>query len=158
MKRIRTDRRHSAARRMTSGLCTLILMVGMMPAAFAEPAVAQPTDRAVYIGELASSAKKQTGPSVEDVRRFGAEITYPKRSSYLDEYETMYVNAPKKHSIYVYWKANGDATYLRGSYYFLKHGAEVTVLAREKEFSCVTFYTKNGKEHIGWVYTSMLEY
>ena len=103
----------------------------------------------------ASAASK---PSVEDVRRFGSEITYPKSSSYLDSYETMYVNAPKKHSIYVYWRANGDSAYLRGSYYFLSHGSEVTVLAREGKFSCVIFTTKNGKEHIGWVYTSELVY
>ena len=105
-----------------------------------------------------SAGVEQSKPSVEDVRAFGSEITYPKKSSYLDAYETMVVRSEKGHSINVYWKANGEEMYRRQNYY-IKEGAEVTVLAREGAFSCVIFTgTKDQKQHIGWVVSSLLAY
>ena len=105
-----------------------------------------------------SSGAEQSKPSVEDVRAFGSEITYPKKSSYLDAYETMVVRSEKGHSINVYWKASGEEMYRRQNYY-IKEGAEVTVLAREGAFSCVIFTgTKDQKQHIGWVVSSLLAY
>lgn len=95
-------------------------------------------------------------PSVEDVRAFGDEITYPKSSSYLSEYETMYVKSGKGHSIYVYWKAQGKDEYRRK--FYLYEQDEVTVIARENGFSCVIFTAKDGEEHIGWVGSSLLVY
>lgn len=95
-------------------------------------------------------------PSIEDVQKFGDEITYPKSSSYLSDYETMYVKSGKGHSIYVYWKAQKGDEYRRK--YYLYEQDEVTVIARENGFSCVIFTTENGEEHIGWVGSSLLVY
>lgn len=132
-------------KKIVTAICALVMILSLAPAAFA-----------------ASSRQKWepsvSGPSVEDVRAFGSEITYPKRSSYLDSYETMYVKSTKGHSIYVFWKANGDMAYLRGNFYFIPEATEVTVLARQGQFSCVVYNTQDGNQHIGWVSTPLLVY
>ena len=104
------------------------------------------------------AAESGVRPNVEDVCAFGAEIAYPKPGSYLDTYETMVVRSEKGHSINVYWKASGEEMYRRQNYY-IKEGAEVTVLAREGAFSCVIITgTKDQKQHIGRVASSLLSY
>lgn len=93
-------------------------------------------------------------PSVEDVRPFGEVITYPKTSAYLEAYEIRYVKAPKGHSIYVFWNPDGGEKYRRK--YLLYEGDEVTVLARQGDFSCVIFTSQSGEQQIGWANSACL--
>ena len=97
-----------------------------------------------------------TAPSVYDVRVFGKDIVYPKETSYLDQYETMYVKSKNGNAIFVYWNPKGDDQYKRG--FTLPEKTEVVVLARENGFSCCTFTLSNGKRYIGWLASNLLVY
>ena len=96
-------------------------------------------------------------PSVEDVRAFGKEITYPSPNAYLDAYETMYVKSEKGHSINVYWSYKASEETRRKNYYAFE-GQDVTVLARQNGMSCIIFTAANNEVHIGWVGSSHLVY
>lgn len=115
------------------------------------------TQTSMPVQEEKTEAITQKAPSVEDVERFGDEITYPKSSSYLSAYETMYVKSDKGDSIYVYWKSKRTDEYRRKNYY-IQEKAEVVVLAREKGSSCILFTDEDGNQRIGWVNSSKLVY
>ena len=94
-------------------------------------------------------------PSEDDLIPFGPVIDYPKASSYLPAYETMYVKAPKGYSIYVFW--NPDDASSRRKFY-LYEGDEVVVLARQGSVSCVIFTDQSGEQQVGWVTSDYLVY
>ena len=94
-------------------------------------------------------------PSEEDLVPFGPVIAYPHPSSYLSDYETRYVKAPKGHSIYVYWNPD-DASSRRK--FLLYEGDEVTVLARQGSLSCVIFTDQSGEQQVGWASSDCLYY
>lgn len=113
-----------------------------------------PTPTPKLVSTPEPTASTVGSPSVEDVREFGKDITYPARSSYLEQYETKYVKSRNGNAIFVYWKAKGGDEYRRG--FTLPEKSEVVVLARENGFSCCTFTLSNGKRYIGWVATELL--
>ena len=88
------------------------------------------------------------GPSEKDLTPFGSVIVYPRRQSYLPDYETKYVKVSGGKSITVYWDPS-DATKRR--VHVLDDCSEVTVLAEESGRSCVIFKDTAGKEQLGWV-------
>ena len=108
-------------------------------------------------GGTSTFTTSSSGPSAADVSRFGNEISYPNKRSYLSDYETMYVKSEKGHSIYVFFTSSGGEANRRKNYYCYE-GDAVTVLARENGMSCVIFTAGNGETHIGWVASKYLVY
>ena len=104
--------------------------------------------------ELVRETQPVRKPSKEDVEPFGDVITYPRASSYLENYETMYVRSNKGTSIYVFWNYDGDMSCRRK--FLLYEADRVTVLARQGSRSCVIFTDQNGQEQIGWVNSDYL--
>ena len=90
-------------------LCTLIIMLTMIPTTFA-----------AY------------GPSSADLKEIGSQIEYPKEKEYLDDYAYGTIIAPKGHSVYCYGSADR-----KGSQYTVLDGEEVVVLAKRKDMLCV---------------------
>ena len=90
-------------------LCVLIMMLTMLPTAFA-----------AY------------GPSSADLKEIGSQIEYPKDKEYLADYAYGTIAAPKGHSVYCYGSADR-----KGSQYTVLDGEEVVVLAKRKDMLCV---------------------
>ena len=90
-------------------LCTLIMMLTMIPSVFA-----------AY------------GPRSADLKEIGSQIEYPKDKEYLDDYAYGTIIAPKGHSVYCYGSADR-----KGSQYTVLDGEEVVVLAKRKDMLCV---------------------
>lgn len=96
-------------KRTLSTLMVLILLLGVLPSAFAEEK-----------------------PGAHDLEEIKSGIEYPRESEYLDEYIYAVVEAPHGHSVFGY----GSADRL-GSRYSVKHGERVKILAERKGVSCV---------------------
>ena len=96
-------------------LCTLIMMLTMIPSVFA-----------AY------------GPSSADLKEIGSQIEYPKDKEYLDDYAYGTIIAPKGHSVYCYGSADR-----KGSQYTVLDGEEVVVLAKRKDMLCVIIPSQN---------------
>lgn len=75
-------------------------------------------------------------------------IERPGSGDFCSQPYTMYVNAPKGHSVYVYdyWSFN-DANRFDTAF----HGSRVTVLAEHGEFSCILYYTQANELKAAWV-------
>ena len=78
----------------------------------------------------------------------GERITLPKSNSYLDEPQVLYVNAPKKHSIYAYQLPKADKSRLMNYAY---HGIRVLAVAVQDEFTCIIYYDNKNNDHAAWV-------
>lgn len=78
----------------------------------------------------------------------GERITLPRSNSYLDEPQVLYVNAPKKHSVYAYQLPKADKSKLMNYAY---HGIRVLALAVQDEFTCVIYYDNKNNDHAAWV-------
>lgn len=94
-------------------------------------------------------------PGIEDIRNCGQEgsMQLPDASSYLSEYEKMYVNIWRA-NVYSYTPQD-SAVVIDWAY----NGTEVTVLARQNGMSCVLFpSTKGGGQMAGWITSTNLSY
>ena len=78
----------------------------------------------------------------------GERITLPKSNSYLDEPEVLYVNAPKKHSIYAYQLPKADKNKLMA---FAYHGIRVLAVAVQDVFTCIIYNDNKNNSHAAWV-------
>lgn len=90
-------------------------------------------------------------PSKEVVDEYGPGLHYPDKSEYLDEYQIMYIDAPKGHSIYCY-SAHGSTKKNLGT---ILQDEPVIVFANNLNngFSCVI--NPETKEAV-WVNTNYL--
>ena len=106
--------------------------------------------------------QKPQAPSEADLKAvqgnpsYPNQITFPRSSSYLSEAETMYVKTEKGNHAYLYWAPIGDRDHRRA--HDVPEGTEVTVLAREKGFSCIIFMKNDSIPISGWVSSEMLVY
>lgn len=90
-------------------------------------------------------------PCKETVDEYGPGLHYPEKSEYLDEYEIMYIDAPKGHSIFCY-SAHGSTKTNLGT---ILQDEPVIVIANNLNngFSCVI--NPETKEAV-WVNTNYL--
>ncbi len=95
-------------------------------------------------------------PSSKALDVIGDDMLYPKASSYLAEYETMYVKSTKGQGIYAYWAPKTDEEYKKID--AILEATEVTVLARENGMSCVIFINQRDHRHAAWVNSTRLVY
>ena len=106
-----------------------------------------------------SDMPQEKTPSADDLKalqgnaKYPNNITFPKNSSYLSAYETMYVKTSRGHSAYVYWAPIGDADHRRNHYVY--EGDKVTVIARENGYSCIIWISE-GISFDGWVSSDLL--
>ncbi len=95
-------------------------------------------------------------PSKKDLDTVGDNIIYPKTSSYLDTYETMYVKSTKGQGIYAYWAPDADEEHRKTD--AILEETKVTVLARENGMSCIIFINQRDHQHAAWVNSERLVY
>ena len=67
----------------------------------------------------------------------------------------MYVNAPKKNSIYAYQLPKADKSKIMNYPY---HGIKVLAIARQAEFTCIIYNDNNNNDHAAWVESQYLTY
>ena len=83
----------------------------------------------------------------------GGKIEQPKTTDYFSEPFSLYVNAPKGHSVYAYdyWDPTDDNK--TGTVF---HGSRVLVLAEHGDYYCVLYHTENYELLAAWVYVEYL--
>lgn len=83
----------------------------------------------------------------------GGKIEQPKTTDYFSEPFSLYVNAPKGHSVYAYdyWDPTDDNK--TGTVF---HGSRVIVLAEHGDYYCVLYHTQNYELLAAWVYAEYL--
>lgn len=92
------------------------------------------------------------GPGSHDIVAVGDAdvVRMPALESYLDEYSFMYIDAPKKHSVYTLkdyeWLSGGKCNMP-----FAYHGSRVIVLAVENDYACCLYMTDENKMHAAWI-------
>ena len=97
-------------KKITATICTLALMLVMVPSAFA-----------------------CWGPGPDDLRGCNTGIEYPYSYNWLDSYETKYLRTRHGVRAYLRYEPSADS----GHYDYVYEGAQVTVLARENGYSLV---------------------
>ncbi len=81
------------------------------------------------------------------------KIEQPNAKDYFTTPFSMYVNAPKEHSVYTYdyWSVK-DENKIGAAY----HGSRVTVLAEHGDFYCILYFTENNVRKAAWVRAELL--
>lgn len=92
-------------------------------------------------------------PGPKDLDYVGADITYPKSSSYLSSYEYKEVDSPKGYGIYLFSRTPNIENYMYYNIGTLRDGTYVTVLAVEAGAACVI--ADDGS--VGWVNADYLK-
>ena len=94
------------------------------------------------------------GPSINDIIATGDNrvIKVPDANSYFSSYQSMYVDASKGHSVYVYKWPNSQSGKMPVAY----HGIKVTLLAEQEGFTCVLYHTDENTLRAGWVSSANL--
>lgn len=80
-------------------------------------------------------------------------VEQPNAADYYTKPYSMYINAPKEHSVYIYDSWEGQSVNNIGTTY---HGGRVTVLAEHGDYSCILFYTAKYELKVAWVYSEYL--
>ena len=88
-------------------------------------------------------------PSKQDLDELETNIVYPNEDCYLDHYVYAEVAAPGGHSVNSYVGPDRSGTVV-----YIKNGEKVTVLAEQKDFSCVII---ESEQKARWVTTAYLE-
>ncbi len=81
------------------------------------------------------------------------KIEQPRCDDYCYQPYTMYVNAPKGHSVYVYdyWEATDE--HQIGTTF---HGSRVIVFAEHGDYSCILFHEQDYQQKVAWVRSTHL--
>ena len=119
--------RKTVSFRMLSALCALLILCSVPFTAFAD-----------------------WGPGPCDLRGINERVEYPRSGSWLDSYETMYVQTKHGVRAYLRYSPSSDSDY----YAYVYEEDCVTVLARQNGYSLV----KTNEGSAGWVTSSVLVY
>ncbi len=87
------------------------------------------------------------------------KIVMPRYQSYFEHPAIYYINAPKKHSIYVYKNPNivrGKDSTQEDIMPFALEGLKVQVVAQQNGMSCIVYSDDKYQQHAGWVETRHL--
>ena len=110
-------------------LLTLIMIMSLMPAVFAE-------------GK----------PGPQDLQEISSQIEYPKKDDYLENYQYAVVRAPRGHSVFGFGSADHQ-----GSSYTVLNGEKVKILAEREGYSCVIVLSQSKGRWINTKYLIPLE-
>ena len=81
------------------------------------------------------------------------KVEQPGTNDYFSAPYSMYINAPKGHSVYVYdYWAFDEANRFDAAF----HGSRVIVLAEHGAFCCILYHTQNNELKVAWVNTENL--
>lgn len=137
---------------LLSALLVLVFLFSFSSAAFAEgPGVTLSSISNTIKGSGSEDNSSDNGgkPSAADILAAsnGRKVVLPGANSYYPNYEYLYVDAPKKNSVYVYPQPDAG----KKSSHFAYHGSRVTVLAEENGFGCILYYTSDNVLRAGWI-------
>ena len=99
-------------------------------------------------GSTASAAQTTSKQTLFYKAGNASKIERPNTGDYFSTPFTMYVDAPKGHSVYVYdyWSFD-EANRVDAAF----HGSRVIVLAEHREFYCILYYTQKNELKVAWV-------
>ena len=99
-------------------------------------------------GSTASAAQTTSAQTLFYKAGNASKIERPNTGDYFSTPFTMYVDAPKGHSVYVYdyWSFD-EANRVDAAF----HGSRVIVLAEHREFYCILYYTQKNELKVAWV-------
>ena len=99
-------------------------------------------------GSSASAAQATSAQTLFYTASNANKIERPNTTDYFSTPFTMYVDAPKGHSVYVYdyWSFD-EANRFDAAF----HGSRVVVLAEHREFYCILYYTQKNELKVAWV-------
>ncbi len=147
------QKQEKAMKRHLSGLIAVFLAAAVflsLPlAAYADPGISN----TILSPAAGPSSYVASGKNLFFSAYNARNIEQPNAGDYYTAPFSMYINAPKKHSVYIYdsWEAR-DVNNIGTTY----HGGRVTVLAEHGESSCILFYTSKYELKTAWVYTGYL--
>ena len=130
----------------------ILLLIATFPAA----ALADVKNEIKGSANSSSSYNGSGRPSVQDIIATGDDrtIVLPGSGSYFSSYQTMYINAPKGHSVKAYRKPANEGNLQPYAY----HGVRVTLLAEEKGFSCVLYHSDANERRAAWIPSDYLSW
>ncbi len=130
-------------KRMICLLLCITLLASIQVPAFAN----SPINNQIK-GSSASAAQSSSAQTLFYTASNARTIERPNTADYFSSPFTMYVNAPKGHSVYVYdyWSFD-EANRFDAAF----HGSRVMVLAEHREFYCILYYTQKNELKAAWV-------
>lgn len=130
-------------------LCMAILLSTFSLTAFADPGI----NNTIKGSGNQVITPAASGKSLLHSASNGAKIEQPNAADYFSSPFTLYVNAPKGHSVYTYDYWNPTDINNIGTVF---HGSRVLVLAEHGDYYCVLFQTENYVLRAAWVYAEYL--
>ena len=99
-------------------------------------------------GSSASAAQSTSAQTLFYTAINASKIERPNTTDYFSAPFSMYIDAPKGHSVYVYdyWSFD-EANRFDAAF----HGSRVMVLAEHREFYCILYYTQKNELKVAWV-------
>lgn len=124
-------------------LFLIALLISVYPAAFSDG----PINNQI-IGRSATATQASSAQNLFYTASNARKIERPGGNDFFSAPFSMYVDAPKGHSVYVYdyWSFN-EANRFDAAF----HGSRVIVLAEHGEFYCILYHTQNNELKAAWV-------
>ena len=130
-------------------LCLAIVLSTLSLPAFADPGI----NNTIKGSGNQVITPVANGKSLLHSASNGTKIEQPNAVDYFSAPFSLYVNAPKGHSVYAYDYWNPTTINNIGTVF---HGSRVTVLAEHGDYYCVLFQTENYVLRAAWVYAEYL--
>ena len=137
--------------------CLAITLLSLPVSAFADSGISN---------RIIGDADSQTGvmasvPGPDLIRTTGdqGKIVMPRYQDYYEHPVVAYIDAPKKHSIYVYKSPSFDLTKDKTEEDIMPYaheGMKVQVVAQQNGMSCIIYSDRKFQQHAGWVETRHL--
>ena len=120
----------------------------MLLASIQEPVFASSPINNQIKGSSASAAQSTSAQTLFYTAINASKIERPNTTDYFSAPFSMYIDAPKGHSVYVYdyWSFD-EANRFDAAF----HGSRVVVLAEHREFYCILYYTQKNELKVAWV-------
>ncbi len=120
----------------------------MLLASIQEPVFASSPINNQIKGSSASAAQSTSAQTLFYTAINASKIERPNTTDYFSAPFSMYIDAPKGHSVYVYdyWSFD-EANRFDAAF----HGSRVMVLAEHREFYCILYYTQKNELKVAWV-------
>ena len=120
----------------------------MLLASIQEPIFASSPINNQIKGSSASAAQSTSAQTLFYTAINASKIERPNTTDYFSAPFTMYIDAPKGHSVYVYdyWSFD-EANRFDAAF----HGSRVMVLAEHREFYCILYHTQKNELKVAWV-------
>lgn len=128
-------------------LVLLLLLIALFMSGSVSAFASSPINNQIK-GSSASAAQSTSAQTLFYTAINASKIERPNTTDYFSAPFTMYIDAPKGHSVYVYdyWSFD-EANRFDAAF----HGSRVMVLAEHREFYCILYYTQKNELKVAWV-------